>query len=323
MKSATLPVPLSTAGKALWTAAQFTAVVATALVLVGLVVLPDLTLNIAWFAIVPLLPASFLINTALWRGICPIATANTLGAPSGGRRLTPASLAPLATAGIILLLILIPARRLVLNQNGLILAGTLVLIVLTAAVLGRLFRNKAGFCNTVCPILPVEKLYGQSPLIWVRNPRCIPCTACTPTGCIDRHPAKAMAGQSDDGRTWMKSPMGLFAAAFPGLIFGYFQTQDSPPSEWASIYAAILLPAALSLVILGGLVFAANIRGRSAAPVLGAIAMATYYWFAGPATAAAFSLAPVVGLTIRWSLLALIAIWLTRVLRSALAAPPP
>ena len=43
---------------------------------------------------------------------------------------------------------------------------------LAAWMLGRRGERKAGFCNALCPILPVERLYGQAPLVAAGNPRC-------------------------------------------------------------------------------------------------------------------------------------------------------
>ncbi|NNE71340.1 MAG: hypothetical protein HKN29_13380 [Rhodothermales bacterium] len=317
MKSPTLATPLSPGGSALWTAAQVTALAVTAAVLAGLFLAPELTLKIAWFAVVPLLPASFLINPGLWRGICPIATANTFKAPAKGRVLSPKAMNQAAWIGIVLLLVLVPARRLFLNQNGPALAITLVAIVALAFVGGRLFRVKAGFCNSICPVLPVEKLYGQSPLLWVRNPRCVPCAHCVTKTCIDLDQPRAIGAGNGTrtGRDWLKTPMGLFAAAFPGFIWGYFQTQDMALAEWASVYTTVLGPAVVSLVVVGAILLVVNPSTRAAAPVLGAAAIGVYYWFAGPASAEAFGLPATTALGLRWIPLALVALWLVRALQ--------
>lgn len=319
MKSPTLATPLTPGGSALWTAAQVTALGVTAAVLAGLFLAPELTLNIAWFAVVPLLPASFLINPGLWRGICPIATANTFKAPPAGRVLSSKAMSRAAWIGIVLLMVLVPARRLLLNQNGPALAVTLVAIVALAFIGGRLFRVKAGFCNSICPVLPVEKLYGQSPLLWVRNPRCVPCAHCVTKTCIDLDQQRAVGDGNGTrtGRDWLKTPLGLFAAAFPGFIWGYFQTQDVALAEWASVYATVLAPALISLGVVGVSLLVVNPSTRVAAPVLGAAAIGIYYWFAGPASAEAFGLSTGAALGLRWIPLALVALWLFGALQPA------
>ena len=46
--------------------------------LVALVTFPVAANRTFWFAIVPVLPALFLVNAELWRNVCPVATLSTL-----------------------------------------------------------------------------------------------------------------------------------------------------------------------------------------------------------------------------------------------------
>ncbi|NNF04170.1 MAG: hypothetical protein HKN17_06865 [Rhodothermales bacterium] len=318
--------PLSPNVRAFWNVARFTALVVTAAVLAGLVFAPDLTLRMAWFGIVPILPASFLVNAGLWRSVCPIATANmATGITIGKRPMRGQWIGISAAIGIFLLFVLVPFRRLALNQDGLVLAGLLVAIVGAAVLLGLRFNMKAGFCNSVCPILPVEKLYGQSPLLYVRNPRCVPCSLCTKRGCYELGPAEALSGASKgaDSRRWPMSVNGLFVVAFPGFVYGYFQTSDVQLSEWASVYATTLTPALVSMIGFGAIVMLLGVSRRIAVPVLGALAVGVYYWYAGPASADAFSLSVETGLALRWMFLALVAAWLTVALRRSTSQPAP
>jgi hypothetical protein len=324
MNRPTLSTPLTKPVRVFWNTARVTALVVTAAVLVGLFVRPDLTLRIAWFGIVPVLPASFLVNAGLWRSVCPIATANVLtGDPVGKRPLNGRWAGAAAVIGILLLVLLVPMRRLVLNQNGPALAGLLVAIVAAAFVLGTRFNMKSGFCNAICPILPVEKLYGQSPLVYVRNPRCVPCSVCTRKGCYDLDPRSALtsSAKAASGKHWVLSAQGLFVTAFPGLVFGYFQTSDAPFSEWASVYAAALTPALVSMLVLGAAAFMFRVRRRLAVPALGALAVGIYYWYAGPASADAFGLSTETGLELRWMFIAFVTIWLVLALRRSMSRP--
>jgi hypothetical protein len=298
-------------------AAQVSALVVTVSVLVGLIIWPEWTLRIAWFGIVPLLPASFLLNVGLWRGVCPIATANTLGL---GPQRTPNAgwLRASSLIGVLLLLILVPMRRLILNVDGLALAGTLVLIVAASLVLGLRYRTKAGFCNSLCPILPVEKLYGQAPLVWIQNPRCLPCDNCSIRGCVDLNPAAAAAQPRGprSTRTWLKTPMGVFAMAFPGLVLSYFQLSDGAMGDWFEAYGLVGLYVVGSYGILASLAYLLNPNARTLAPISGSLAIGIYYWYAAPASIDAFGGPAEVGVVLRWLLLALIAFWLSRALRS-------
>ncbi len=299
-----------------WTTAQVSALIVTVLVLVGLLFRPELTLRLAWYGIVPLLPATFLINAGLWRGVCPIATANTIW-PNSERIPGERWMQTAFILGMVLLLILVPMRRLVLNVNGPVLAVTLVLIVAAALVLGAIYRTKAGFCNSLCPILPVEKLYGQSPLVWIQNPRCLPCDNCSTRGCLDLNPSAAPAQPRGPGstRSWLKTPMGVFAMAFPGLVLGYFQLSDGAMGDWLTVYGLIGGYVLASYALLAGMAFLLNPDARVLAPISGALAVGIYYWYAAPASIDAFGGSAVAGEILRWLLLAFIALWLLRALR--------
>lgn len=320
MKRSTTGKPLSTAQKRLWSAAQGTAFVAALAVIAGLVVYPDWTLRLAWFGVVPLLPASFLVNAGLWRGICPIATANALGPKKGARAMDGSTLKVLLSVGMVLLVVLIAGRRLVLNTQGPVLAGLLLAIVAAAFVLGRIFRSKAGFCNSVCPVLPVEKLYGQSPLLHVRNPRCVPCDLCSTKGCLDIDPVRAVAPETQS-LDWMKTPFGLFSIAFPGVILGYFLTSDYPGASALAVAGSIFGGGLASLGVLGSLTLVLSsvfrLQVRVVVVVLGALSVGTYYWFAAPASVRAFGGPDAAGLLLRTALLLLIAVWLVVALRRA------
>lgn len=306
-----------------WRTAEAGALVVTLAVLAGLVLAPETTLTIAWFGVVPILPASFLVNAGLWRGVCPIATAGTLFSGPSGRALDGGFVRKAAIVGIVLLFLLVPARRFALNQEALLLMGTLVAIVAVAALLGARYRVKAGFCNALCPILPVEKLYGQSPLLYVRNARCVPCSACTQKGCMDLGQQRAFLSNGSDttGRAWLRTPLGLFAAAFPGFVFGYFRTADVAAENALGVYGVVLGWAAASFVVLAAVVYLLDVPARTAAPVLAAAAVGLYYWFAGPASAEAFSWPVGTGVWLRWAALALVAIWLAVALARARRDP--
>lgn len=315
MYQATRAEPLGPIASILWKTAQITALLVTVVLLAGLLFMPELSLKIAWYGVVPLLPASFLINTGLWRGVCPIATANTLtgnheeGASVGGRALWWSSV-----AGILLLVILVPARHFLLNTNGPVLAVLLAAIVVAALVTSRFVKAKGGFCNSVCPVLPVEKLYGQSPLLPVRNPRCIPCSLCTRKGCLDIDPAIALRHGTGErggaGNRWLTSPLGMFSAAFPGFIIGYFLLSDGPLEAVLSMYGTPLLGALVSYVAVALLVVVLGIPSRIGMPVLAALSVGSYYWFAVPASFESFAWSASAATAVRAALLAFVVVWL-------------
>lgn len=318
LRHQTLSTPLSSGASLFWNASKLLVFVATLGVIAGLFVQPELTLDILWFILIPILPVTFLLNPGMWRGVCPLATANMIGSSGASREVSGAWLNRTATVGIVLLFVLVPARRFLFNTDGPILAIVVLAVTALAFGLGWFVKAKGGFCNSICPVLPVEKLYGQAPFFGVRNARCVPCNHCTAKGCHDLDPttsARHAAGNGNGPRAWMKTPFGLFAAGFPGFIYGYFQLADTGFDGALTVYATILGYAVASLVLFVLLTFVLRIPTHRLLPFLGALSVGIYYWYAAPASFEAFALAG--GEVARWVLLAFVAFWLFRALKQA------
>lgn len=284
-----------------WQAAQVVGVGLTLVLLTGLIVQPRFSLNLLWNVVIPLLPASFLICPSLWRAACPLATVNMLSNGFARRPAMHPRLASVAQAGSIVLLYgMVPARRFFFNVDGPVLAVTVLAVIALAVVLGGLFGAKAGFCNSLCPVLPVERLYGQRPWARVVNPRCTSCTKCVPNGCLDlaAHQSFRSALESQgSAMRWLSTPYGLFAASFPGFVLGYFHTADGPLATAASVYATVGLWALGSLVATVIAVRLLSLSSRVATLALAVAAFSAYYWYAAPVLAASFS-APIFVITL-------------------------
>lgn len=293
---------------------QVLVLLATVLVIVGLIIQPGITELVLWSIIIPVLPATFLISPEIWRSICPLATLNMLGNGFKSKiRIGEKGLFRAEIIGITLFLVLVPARRFLLNENGPVLAVLIILIAVGALGLGLFFASKAGFCNSICPVLPIEKIYGQSPLLKIKNPRCLPCDACTLKGCYDLDVGKSLSfslrHDSHNRPEWTRTTFGLFAAGLPGFILAYFLLEDTALGEAPWVYAKIL-----GLTIASGAVFQLifelfKVRVDYALLFLGTLAVVLYYWFSGPAIATAFDLNPQVGIIIRAVAMILIGVW--------------
>jgi hypothetical protein len=295
-----------------WRIAQAIALAGLASTATALVIWPAISLQLFWNLVVPLLPLSFLVAPGAWRAVCPLASLNMMGRGIGDRRLPDGVTRYSGASGIVLLVALVPARHIGLNDRADLLLVALLGCALGAAALGVRFDAKAGFCNTLCPLLPVERLYGQRPLIGVSNPRCHDCTLCTPRGCIDLSPSKSIAqvlGPARRSSAWLASAFGAFAAGFPGFVIGYFRTTDTTAIQAAGVYTTILAHAAASGVIVAFVVSRLRVSSAVALPVLAATAAGLYYWFAIPTSFGALGVQPVVGEAIRWVLVAAVAIW--------------
>jgi len=305
-----------------WQVSRLAALFAVVALLTGLAVRPDQTLSLFWNVIFPIIPATLLISPLLWRNVCPLATLNMMtNTEATGRVRVSTELSGSRTLGIVLLFALVPARHFALNTEPLALAGLTGLLIIAALAAGRRFELRAGFCNAWCPVLPVERLYGQSPLVHIGDTRCRECTACT-TACIDVAPGKSIAqvlGRARHSGAWLLTPFGAFAAGFPGLVVGYFLSSDGPLSSAPGVYATVLGAAAMSYAGVALVTMIFRIPARRAMPVLGGSAVGLYYWFAARGVAAALGLGPEAVITLRAAAFTLVGIWLVR----AVVTRPP
>jgi hypothetical protein len=309
----------------LWRAAQALGVVLTLVLLAALARWPTDTLHVLWDMVIPVLPAVFLVNPLIWRNVCPLATLNTVtGARVGRRALAGRALSGFWVAGIVLLALMVPARRFLFNEHGTVLLGTIGVVAGLALALGLVFSRRSGFCNGLCPVLPVEKLYGQAPLLRVGTPRCTDCNLCAPVGCIDLAGGKSVAqslGPSRRGMGWLLTPLGAFAAGFPGLVVGYFTTENVAPAAAWDIYANVALWVVVSFGFSTIAVIALDAAAAAVLPVLGGLAAGLYYWFAAPTLAAAYG-APEVGpAVVRVGALALVGFWFSSAVRRPVPQP--
>ncbi len=291
----------------------------TGLLVFALFVRPALALHVLWDMAVPLLPGVFLLNPLLWRNVCPLATLNALtGERMGARRWGMTRVQVMWGVGILLLALLVPARRFLFNASGAALALTVVAIALIAAGSGALFARRAGFCNAFCPVLPVEKLYGQAPLIRVPNARCADCSLCTPVGCIDLAGGKSVAqtvGRSRRDAGWIWTPFGIFAASFPGFVVGYFTVGNGALGTAPAVYAHVASYAAASFFIVAVVAHLWTAGARTLLRILGGAAFMLYYWYSAPALADAYGAPRLGAFAIRASAGLLLALWWWRIAR--------
>lgn len=303
----------------LWKAAQYAGLALTVLLLAALFVQPERALHVLWEMVIPLLPAVFLVNPLIWRNVCPLATLNSLtGKRTVGRRMRPTLARGAWAVGILLLVSMVPARRILFNEHGAPLAATIVGVGALALVAGMTVSRRGGFCNALCPVLPVEKLYGQSPLVQIGTARCATCTLCTASGCIELAQRKTVAqtlGPMRRTSLWILTAFGAFAAAFPGFIWGYFLTQNGPASSTLQVYAIVALFAAASYLFVLALTMLFRLPSTVMLPVLGAVSFAAYYWHAAPRLAAAYGAPAVAGTIVQLMLGIVVGFWLYRALR--------
>jgi nitrite reductase (NADH) large subunit len=298
-----------------WVVAKWSVLAVTAAFLPALLLHPELGTRVFWFAVVPVLPALFLVNAELWRNVCPLATLGSLWERPEVRPLTRTWATRSTVIGLVLFAVLVPARPTLFDGSGAATATLIASAALIAFLGGLVFERKAGFCNSVCPILPVERLYGQRPLVAVSNARCAPCRACTHGPCFDLNPQRsALVSLRPAGLrgSWVTAPFGAFALALPGFIFAYSLTSGGSEPPGVAAYVTMAGGAGLSWVLLGAVFTLRSSPPSRALLFSAALAVGLYYWFTPAAVARAWSLPEPSVVFLRAALLGLVAVWTAR-----------
>ncbi len=302
-----------------WRAVRVVSVLAYVALCVALFVRPAGGLFVLFGIIVPLLPLLFFVAPGVWRNVCPLASANQAPRVLGftlGRTLPEGFRRRAFVVAMVLFFGIAGARLAVFNGSGTA-TGVLLALVITAAFLGGLlFKGKSGWCSQICPLLPLQRVYGQTPFVRVPNSHCRPCVACT-TNCYDFAPIGAyQADLHDEDPVWT-APRRLFVGALPGFVLGFFVLAGAGERALTTTYGE------LALFTLGsaGLFYAASALLPLSASVTVALwaaaAINLFYWFAGPVLADSF--ATVTGVEapwLRWPISALVLVlsllWIAR-----------
>lgn len=265
-----------------WKAVQVAFWLAGAALFGALVLAPEVGIAAFWNLLIPIAPALLAFAPGLWRNVCPLGSTALLAHRQGWSRrwrLPEVAQGWMALGGVALLFGIVPLRHAVLNFDGP--ATALVLGVLTAGAVavGFLFEAKSGWCSGLCPIHPVERLYGSAPLLTLPNAHCGECRRCVLI-CPD---------STVDSNGWPKRPatrriaLTVVAGGFPGFVWGYYQVPDEGWSRLGDAYAYSLGGAAATLAVFLALrAVTAPAHHRRLVRTFAALAIGTYYWFRVP-----------------------------------------
>lgn len=240
-----------------WQAARVAVLVGAFGLVALLFFAPRIGLIAWWLFVLPCLPALLMLAPGVWRNLCPMATLNqlprlfgfsrSLVVPEWLRRQTVLIQAMLYFA-------LISMRAPVFDHNGWA-VGILFLVAFGAAFLGGvIFKGKSGWCGTFCPLMPIQRLYGQTPALVVPNSHCSTCVGCT-RNCIDFHPRLAVVTDVRESDPYRLGQLKFFAGAFPGFVVAFFTVPHSiiadPADMGVSLGRYYLLTLVYMLVSLG------------------------------------------------------------------------
>ncbi|MFE3189703.1 FAD-dependent oxidoreductase [Nocardia sp. NPDC059240] len=273
--------------------------------IVAMFLAPALGLFVFFGIVVPVLPALFLLAPGAWRNACPLAAVNQLARVRGFGRGKPPP-AWLRSRGYLVsvtsFFAIAGARLAGLDRSG-VAAGIVLAAVLAAAFAGGLlYQGKSGWCSTICPLFALQRAYGQTPFVTVRNAHCRPCVGCA-KNCFDLRPRSAYQADLADPAALWNGPRRLFAAALPGFVLGFFVL--SRYDGLAVVQRLVLL--ALFMTVAVAAYFTIDTLTRLSPAMLSvgaaAIALNVFYWFTGASLAHSASMLFGVDLSwLRWQI---------------------
>ncbi len=269
--------------------------------------------------IVPLLPILFFVAPGLWRNICPLAASNQTPRVLGFTRgwTVPAWWSRYAYVVAIVLFFGITGARLALfNTNAKATGVLLGVTIVTAFTLGFMFKGKSGWCSSICPLLPLQRVYGQTPFVTVPNSHCNPCVACT-KNCYDFNPRVAYQADLHDTDPGWSAPRKVFVGALPGYVLGFFlligNTDLSKPQIIERL-ALFFLASIGTFFVLDAIL---PLSTPMLAALYGAGAISLFYWYGSPVVQESIKTITGTDITwIRWPIrivvFALALLWLVR-----------
>ncbi len=275
-----------------WRLAQSLVWLVGAWILLSLWLWPQVGIHAFWDVLIPVAPALLVFGTGVWRNICPM-SGNALILRHRGlslrKKLDHTTQLKFQWIGFGLLLLIVPLRHVLLDTNGPATAAVILGLSLLAIWAGRNWEWKSAWCSGLCPVHPVEKLYGNENLVSVANTHCHACEECVEP-CPDstenfhlQHPQ--LSGE--------QRRLGTFVVGgFPGFIWGWFQQPDySSNNGWdhlVEIYAWPFGAMLCSLILFLILRTAGNSRinpergPEQLTRIFGALGVACYYWYRLP-----------------------------------------
>jgi hypothetical protein len=272
----------------IWRIVQFIVWLVGLTIFLLLIVYPSAGLLILWNILIPVAPALLVVSAGLWRNICPLATTVLLPRHFNWskRKKMPALLqSKLQLVAITGLYIIVPMRHALFNTNGTATVILLFVAALIGTVMGFTYDWKSGWCSSLCPVHPVEKLYGSNTITPLPNAHCDQCVKCSvpcPDTTPNFHPALTQKN------TYQILSGLLTVGGLPGFIWGWFQVADhAGPSGLSQLLSAYgwpffgFLGSMMLYIILQALI---NKKyERTLINCFAAAGVSCYYWFRIPA----------------------------------------
>jgi hypothetical protein len=274
----------------IWRKIQIAVLAVGILIFLSLVFFPNLGLNLFWNFLIPIAPALFVLAVGVWRNICPLGTFSLLPHHfnfSKKKRLTVRQQGKLSLAGVALLFVIVPFRHLIFDTNGWATALLLAVAAVVAFGMGVMFEWKSGWCSGICPVHPVEKLYGEKVTFTPPNAHCTSCANCV-IPCPDSTKAHQPTHVAKSKRSLHRLSACLLTGGLPGFIWGWFHVPNHFGGfGWTELLIAFAWPWGGALGSLAlfhtGRYFLEKEYHRQWSSLFAAAAVGCYYWYRLPA----------------------------------------
>jgi hypothetical protein len=180
---------------------------------------PTLAGRVVWTIVVAALPLFIvLIGYHRWRRLCPLAFFAQIPVRlrrPGVRKVSPWLEANYYYVAFIVFFVSLWLRLIATNGDGAAISTFFVLISLAALLYGIFYTGKS-WCNYVCPLSFIEKIYTEPHgLHTTENSQCPKCTACK----------KACPDINEENGYWKEiasHPKRFVYFAFPGLVWAFY-----------------------------------------------------------------------------------------------------
>ncbi len=274
-------------GLAIWRVMQAILAVAGVALIPTLIWMPDLGINLFWNILIPVAPAVFVLIPGVWRNICPMAIVGLLPRHFGfsKKKAMPQALrSTFVVISLFALLMIVPFRHAVLNTSGPATALMLAGAAITAFLLGMRYEWRSGWCSSLCPIHPVEKLYGTVPAITVPNSHCTMCEKCVAPCPDSTHKMTPMITNTNKTE---KNVGFMLVGGFFGYVYGWYQVPDyfgaMTTMNWITAFIWPLGGFIVSLLVFYALMkITLKQNHMLLIRTFAMAAVAVYYWFRLP-----------------------------------------
>ncbi len=269
----------------IWRTVQTLVWLVGVLILFYLVFFPVTGIHLFWNILIPIAPALLVVAVGVWRNVCPLGSTSLFPRHMGfskRKKLTISQSGKLNLIAVIALFVIVPLRHAIFNTNGMATAILILSLGLVAVFMGLIFEWKSGWCSGLCPVHPVEKLYGVNNQLELPNAHCNKCYRCV-TPCPDSTPNTDPF--SSKKTNYHKIAGFLMVGAFPGFIWGWFQVPDYQGIVGIEQLITIYMLPLIGLLVTSALFFILKrfVQEKILIAIFSAVAVSFYYWFRLPA----------------------------------------